>query len=146
MGSVLPELRGAREAGGTADGEGGSQDVDAMLAAAGMVHTHVNDKVLGGRQLAAKDGVGRDDDDDDDGFGGGGGAGGGGVKGEALPWARPSVKAEPGGVKSEGGGAKGEGEEAKPKRQAGDAEPPAAKRAKQNLVLHGSDNEARQLT
>ena len=150
VGAVLPELRAAREAGGAADGEGGSQDVDAMLAAAGMVHTHVNDKVLGGRQLAAKDGAARDDDDDDDGFGGGGGAGGGGagggVKGEALPWARPSVKAEQGGVKSEGGGAKGEGEEAKSKRQAGDAEPPAAKRAKMNVVLHGSENEARQLT
>ena len=140
MGAVLPELRAAREAGGAADGEGGSQDVDAMLAAAGMVHTHVNDKVLGGRQLAAKDGAARDDDDDDgDGFGGGGGGAGGGVKSEAPPWARPSVKAEQ-------GGAKGEGEEAKPKRQGGDAEPPAAKRAKKNLVLHGSDNEARQLT
>lgn len=116
-----------------------------MLAAAGMVHKHVNDKVLGGRQLAANDGAARDDDDDDDGFGAGAGAGAGGaVKGEALPWARPSVKAEQGSVKSEGG-AKAEGGGVKSERQDGDAEPPAAKRAKGNLVLHGSDNEVRQL-
>ena len=121
-----------------------------MLAAAGMVHTHVNDKVLGGRQLAAKDGAAVDDDDGGGGgFGGGGGAGGG-VKSEAPPWARPSVKGEGGGAKGEGGGAKGEGEEAKgegeeakSKRQAGEAEPPAAKRAKMNAVLNGSENEAR---
>ena len=128
-----------------------------MLAAAGMVHKHVNDRVLGGRQLAANDGAARDDDgDDDDGFGGGagGGAGGGGaggaVKGEALPWARPSVKAEQGGVKGGGGvkaetGVKSEGGGVKSERQGGDAEPPGAKRAKQNLVFHGSDNEVRQL-
>ena len=128
-----------------------------MLAAAGMVHKHVNDRVLGGRQLAANDGAARDDDgDDDDGFGGGagGGAGGGGaggaVKGEALPWARPSVKAEQDGVKGVGGvkaetGVKSEGGGVKSERQGGDAEPPGAKRAKQNLVFHGSDNEVRQL-
>ena len=122
-----------------------------MLAAAGMVHKHVNDKVLGGRQLAANDGAARDDDDDDDGFGAGAGAGAGGaVKGEALPWARPSVKAEQGGVKGGGGvkaeaGVKPKGSGIKSERQGGDAEPPGAKRAKQNLVFHGSDNEVRQL-
>ena len=121
-----------------------------MLAAAGMVHKHVNDKVLGGRQLAANDGAARDDDDDDGfgvgGVGGVGGAGGssGAMKGEALPWARPSVKVEQGGVKGEGG-VKSEDGGVKSERQGGDAEPPAAKRAKKNLVLHGSDNEVRQL-
>ena len=110
-----------------------------MLRKSGMVHKHVNDKVLGGGKLPKY--IADAQSDDDGGFGGSGGGGGGGgaggaVKGEALPWARPSVKAEQGGVK--------------PERHVGDAEPPGVKRAKREgegarIVLHGSDGEARQL-